>query len=257
MGGMYAHHLRTLRTAVVAGLAVLSLALAPGRPTAGEALSEHQLHEALLDAVDFPEGWAGDSEESAEKRGFGVPRPTEPACDGLFDFSEGEGEGEGGSDGDGDDTVARAGFAKTRSGPFVTTVAAAHRDAGAAGDDLDAFRAALDECATLHTPEGPADKAVSVAYDAAPLEVRRLGEESVAVRFHRRLDGESATTPVVADLVIVRVGAQTLRVAQAGRDDGDTGDVEKIADRAVEKLEQVAAGRVPAPPADQPGTTEL
>ncbi|MGK5534026.1 hypothetical protein [Streptomyces sp. URMC 129] len=242
---MDAHHLRTLRTALVAGLAVLSLALAPGRPVAGDALSEHQLREALLDAVDFPEGWASDSEESAEKRGFGVPRPSEPACDGLFDV------------GGDDDDVARAGFAKTRSGPFVTTVAAAHQDAGAAGGDMDDVRAALDECATLHTPEGPADKAVSVAYDAAPLDVKRLGEESVAVRFHRRLDGETAITPVVADLVVVRVGAQTLRVAQAGRDDGGTGDVEKIAERAVEKLEEVAAGRVPAPRPDQPGTTDL
>ncbi|WP_059013436.1 hypothetical protein [Streptomyces specialis] len=251
---MHAHHLRTLWTALAVGLSVLSLALAPGRPAAGEALSEHQLREALLDAVDFPEGWAGDSEKNAEKRGFGVPRPTEPACDGLFDIDGGDGADDSDSDSDG---VVRAGFAKSRSGPFVTTVAAAHPDAGAAGGDLDDVRAALDECATFHTPEGPADKAVSVAYDAAPLETGRLGEESLAVRFHRRIDGETASTPVVADLVIVRVGAQILRVAQAGRDDGALGDVEKIAERAVEKLEGVAAGRVPAPPPDQPGTTDL
>ncbi|MDT0345274.1 hypothetical protein [Streptomyces litchfieldiae] len=238
---MYAH----LRTAAIASIAALSLALAPGRPAVADALSEQQLREALLDAVDFPEGWASDSERSAAERGFGVPRPTEPACDGLFDSER--------------DGAVRAGFARTRSGPFVTTVAAAHRDDAAAHGDLAAVREAVeDDCATVRTLEGPEGGGVMVAYDAELLETAdQLGDESVAIRFHRRVEGETTATPVVTDLVIARVGAQTVRIAQAGRDDESTGSVSGIAERAVEKLRQVAAGGTPAPRPDQPGTTEL
>ncbi|WP_159001452.1 hypothetical protein [Streptomyces sp. SBT349] len=237
---MYSH----LRTAVVAGIAALSLALAPGRPLAADALSERQLREALLDAVDLPAGWASDSEQSAAKRGFGVPRPDEPDCGELFDTTT--------------DPAARAGFARTRSGPFLTTVAAAHQNEDRARRSLAAAREAVDgACATFHAEEGPEGGDVRVAYEAERLDADSLGEESLAVRFHRRLDGESATTPVVADVVIARVGAQTVRVAQAGRDGADSGDLAAFAERAVEKLEEVASGRSADPLPDQPGTTEL
>ncbi|MDT0307456.1 hypothetical protein RM780_10830 [Streptomyces sp. DSM 44917] len=236
----------------VTGVAALSLVLVPGQPAAADSLSEAQLREALLDAVDFPEGWAADSERSARERGFGVPEPTEPDCSGLFGSPPEDG---------GDEGTAWAGFARTRSGPFVTTVATAHADAAAARSAVESAREALDgACATIHTREGAGERGVTVAYDAAALELKQaasFGEEAVAVRFQRRLDGEVATTPVVADLVIARVGAQTVRIAQAGRDDGSTGEVTEIAERAVEKLRQVAEGRTPAPSPDQPGTTDL
>ncbi|WP_147437636.1 hypothetical protein [Streptomyces radicis] len=233
-----------LRTAVVAGIAMLSLALAPGRPLASDALSEQQLREALLDAVDFPAGWASDSERSAARRGFGVPDPSESRCRELFDTDA--------------KTAARAGFARTRSGPFVTTVAAAHRDTDRARRSLDALRDAVDgACRTFHATEGGGER---VAYDAERLDaasVGELGEEALAVRFQRRVEGESATAPVVADVVIARVGAHTVRVAQAGRDDSGSGDIVAFAERAVEKLEEVAAGRTAVPRPDQPGTTDL
>jgi hypothetical protein len=233
-----------LRTVALTGIAALSLALAPGQPAAADGLSEQQLRQALLDAVDFPQGWASDSERSAAERGFGVPRPTEPACRGLFDSER--------------DTAARAGFARTRSGPFLTTVAAAHPDEAAAGRDLAAARSAAEgECATVRTLEGPQGRSVPVAYDIAPLDMKRLGDESVAFRFHRRVEGETSAIPVITDVVIVRVGAGTVRIAQAGRDDEGTGEVTGIAERAAEKLGQVADGGTPAPPPDQPGTTEL
>ncbi|MDT0443971.1 hypothetical protein [Streptomyces johnsoniae] len=237
---MYAH----LRTAVVAGAAALSLGLAPGQPAAADVLGERQLREALLDAVDLPAGWAGDSERSAAERGFGVPRPAEPACGGLFDSTA--------------DTAARAGFARTRSGPFVTTVAAAHGDEAAAGRVLAAVEGAVrGACATVHTQERAGEGTVTVSYDAAALDAERLGDESVAVRYQRRPSGPGAATPVVADLVVVRVGAHTVRVAQAGREDEGTEEMAAIAERAAEKLRQVAEGRTPAPPPDQPGTTDL
>ncbi|UCM87821.1 hypothetical protein [Streptomyces marincola] len=239
---MYAH----LRTAVVAGTAALSLVLAPGRPAAADALGESQLREALLDAVDFPAGWAGDSERSAAERGFGVPRPAEPACGELFDSTA--------------DPAARAGFARSRGGPFLTTVAAAHEGPAAAGRALAAVRHAVDgACATFRAQERAGESLVTVSYEAAVLDAGRLGDESVAVRYQRRPAGQGqAATPVVADLVVARVGAHTVRVAQAGYEgDRDDGAMEAIAERAVAKLRDVAEGRTPAPPPDQPGTTEL
>lgn len=239
MGAMYSH----LRTAVVAGVALAATALLPGRPVAADALSEKELRVALLDAVDFPEGWASDSARSARERGFGVPEPTERDCRELFDSAE--------------ETKARAGFAKTRSGPFVTTVVAAHEDEGAARRALDGLREATAECATIHTREGTSGGA-TVAYEATTLDVDRLGEDSTAIRFSRRApEGETGDTRVVADLVVARVGAHLVRVAQAGRDDKGTGDVSDIAETAVRKLEDVCEGRSPAPRRDQPGTTDL
>ncbi|WP_461033060.1 hypothetical protein [Streptomyces mayteni] len=240
MGAMYSH----LRIAVVAAVVLAATAVVPGRPPAGGALSEKELRAALLDAVDFPEGWASDSARSARERGFGVPEPTERECRELFDSAE--------------DTKASAGFAKTRSGPFVTTVVASHEDEDAARGALDGLREATSECATIHTREGSPGGDSSIAYQAAALDVDEVGEDSTAIRFNRQAEeGESGETKVVADLVVARVGAHLVRVAQAGRDDSGTGDVADIADRAVRKLEQVCDGRSPAPRQDQPGTTDL
>lgn len=240
MGAMNAH----LRTVTVAGLAALSLALAPGQPAASDTLGESQLREALLDPVDFPEGWASDSEEAAEERGFGVPEPSERGCRELFDSSA---EG-----------TQRAGFAKTQTGPFVTTVATAHASTGEARAALAEFRAAAERCDTFHTREGPGDRAVTVAYDEEPRgDPEALGEEAAALRFNRRLDGESVGTPVLVEVVIARVGPHLVRVAQAGREDRDTGSLTAIAERAVGKLTEVVRGDTPTPRPDQPGTTRL
>lgn len=240
------------RMAAVAGLAALGL-LGPvvAHPAdAEETLDEARLREALLDHTDFPVGWAGDSRRSAEKRGLGVPRPEERSCRELFDSLAG--------------TTARAGFARTPAGPFVTTVAAAHRDTAHARRAVASFEKAAEQCGTFHAREGPAGDAVTVAYraaeQAADPQLGRLGEESVAVRFHRHTgdgSGTRAGTGVVADVVIVRVGSGTVRVAQAGRDDGTTGGMAGLADRAVDKLRQVSTGRTPKPTPDQPGATEL
>ncbi|WP_147472709.1 hypothetical protein [Streptomyces triticirhizae] len=233
-----------LRTVMIAGLATLSLGLAPGQPAASDTLGESQLKEALLDPVDFPEGWASDSEEAAEERGFGVPRPSEGDCRELFD-SEADG-------------TQRAGFAKTQTGPFVTTAATAHDSTGDARAALAEFRAAAERCDTFHTEEGPGENAVTVAYDEEPRgDPEGLGDESAALRYNRRLDGENAGTPVLVEVVIARVGPHLVRVAQAGREDPDTGSLTAIAERAVTKLTEVARGDTPAPRPDQPGTTRL
>ncbi|RKN45660.1 hypothetical protein D7294_04095 [Streptomyces hoynatensis] len=229
--------------AAVGGLAVLGFAVAPGLPLSSDTLSDQQLRAALLDPVDFPEGWASDSERSARQRGFGVPKPTEDSCGQLFDSEE--------------DTTAKAGFARTRSGPFVTTVLASHEDPEEARGEFAQFRAQAQKCRTIHTREGPRGSARPVAYQASGLDVKKLGEESTAVRFERRGEAGAHTGEVVAEVVIARVGAHLVRVAQAGREDGATEDVESIADRAVDKLEQVCDGHMPTPSPNQPGTTDL
>ncbi|SOD64456.1 hypothetical protein SAMN06297387_11722 [Streptomyces zhaozhouensis] len=233
-----------LRTVTVAGLATLSLALAPGQPAAADSLGEARLREALLDPVDFPEGWASDSEEAAEKRGFGVPEPSERGCRELFDSSV--------------DGSQSAGFAKTETGPFVTTTATDHGSAGEARAALAEFRAAAGRCETFHADEGPAGNAVTVAYEAQPGEAPGgLGDESTALRYRRSLDGEGAGTPVRVEVVVARVGPHLVRVAQAGRDANDEDELAPLAERAVAKLAEVASGGTPAPSPDQPGTTRL
>jgi hypothetical protein len=206
--------------------------------------------------MDFPAGWASDSRRMAAERGIGVPQPDEEACRSLFESAE--------------KTTARAGFARTETGPFVTTVAATHPGPADARRAVAAFRQrAATDCATFHTREGPEGGSITVAYEAGePAEMRpeleRLGEalgenneDSAALRYHRSVDGDTGGTPVIAEVVIVRVGSHTVRVAQAGRDDAGTGSVAAIAARAVEKLEQVCDGRAPNPEPHQPGTTEL
>jgi hypothetical protein len=260
---------RTRRAALAAGLVLACLLPAAATTAAGgdgpdaaggadgePGLSERGLRAALLDHMDFPAGWASDSPRTAARRGIGVPRPEETACRRLFDSGE--------------DTAARAGFARTETGPFVTTVAAAHDTPAGARRAVAAFReTAGADCATFHTREGPSGNSVTVSYEAGEPgamrpELERLGEDArdtedaAALRFHRRLaGGGSAGTPVIAEVVIVRVGTHTVRVAQAGRDDAGTGSVAAIAARAVEKLEQVCAGHTPTPDPHQPGTTEL
>jgi hypothetical protein len=224
----------------------------------GEAtLGERGLRAALLDHMDFPAGWASDSRRTAARRGIGVPQPEEPACRELFESRE--------------TTTARAGFARTQTGPFVITVAAAHPGPADARRAVASFReTAATDCATFHTREGPEGNSITVAYEAGEPaemepELERLGEDVeprhpqdiAALRYHRRLEGGSGGTPVIAEVIIVRVGAHTVRVAQTGRDDAGTGSVAAIAARAVEKLEQVCDGRTPTPEPHQPGTTEL
>lgn len=208
------------------------------------------LRQALLDATDFPQGWASDSWRAAGERGIGVPRPEEPACRGLFDSRAA--------------ISARAGFARTPTGPFVTTVATAHGGDALARRALDAFQAVAEKCATFHTREGPRGETVTVAYEAAEPDPRLAGldgepaVEHAALRYRRQPADGADSTAVVADVLIARVGAHTVRVAQAGRDDdGGTGSLAELAARAVAKLRQVAAGATPSPPPRQPGTTEL
>ncbi|MGP4111052.1 hypothetical protein ACTWP5_09080 [Streptomyces sp. 4N509B] len=221
----------------------------PAEESEGQPLTERELRAALLDHMDFPAGWASDSPRAADRRGIGVPRPEETDCRELFDGEE--------------ETAARAGFARSQTGPFITTVAAAHEDVEAArGAVADVRDAASGPCGTFRAREGPEGSDVTVAYEAGRpnelgSELERLtatGHDSAALRYHRR---EGDGTPIIADVVIVRVGTHTVRVAQAGRDDAGTGSVAEIAGRAVEKLEEVHAGRLPAPDPNQPGTTEL
>ncbi|MGP3971300.1 hypothetical protein [Streptomyces sp. 6N223] len=243
----------TAASAADALLRAIGARAAAGRDDAGgRVLDERGLRAALLDHMDFPAGWASDSRRTAAERGIGVPRPDEEACRQLFESGE--------------ETTARAGFARTETGPFVTTVAAAHAGPADARRAVAAFRQrAATDCATFHTREGPEGNSLTVAYEAGePAEMRpeleRLGadaEDSAALRYHRRLDGGTGGTPVIAEVVIVRVGSHTVRVAQAGRDDAGTGSVAAIAARAVEKLQQVCDGHTPTPEPHQPGTTEL
>lgn len=274
----------TRRTAAATGLALacllpVGLALssavpaadpaAPARQQAGrapgeEGLSERELRVALLDHMDFPVGWASDSPRAADRRGVGVPRPEETPCRALF-------AGGGEDDTAEEATRVRAGFARTQSGPFVTTVATTHPDRAAARRAVAELRdAARGPCHVFHAREGPKGSAVTVAYeadrpDALRPELDRIqrlerlsagDQDSAALRFHRRAD-DGGGAPVVADVVVVRIGVHTVRVAQAGRDDASTGSVAEIAARAVEKLAEVCAGRTPTPEPNQPGTTDL
>ncbi|MCK1813124.1 hypothetical protein MTQ13_02365 [Streptomyces sp. XM4011] len=266
MGGMHLPQ-RTVVLAPLASIAALGLlagaALPPGAPgsaggstghgthaatvSAGDgALDEDRLRSALLDHTDFPQGWAGDSSEQAERRGIGVPRPTEDGCRELF---EPAGDGSG---------TARAGFARTHAGPFVVTVAAAHGDEAGARAAMEGFARAARECATFHAEEGAERNPTTVSYtaDGDGSSPEGLGEEAAALRFTRESEapGEAA---VVAEVVIARVGAHTVRIAQAGRDDAAAGGLTGLAERAVEKLQQVTEGHTPEPLPDQPGATEL
>lgn len=229
------------RTLVVPAVATVGL-LVSGPPVVAQTLDEDGLQEALLNAVDFPAGWAEESEEAVTERGLGVPQPKERDCRELFEGSA--------------DELARAGFARSHTGPFVTTTAAAHGDVDEAKDALAAAEVAAEDCTMFHTEEGPAGASVRVAYESAPLEVDELGDGQVALSFHRSQD-EDASTPVTAEVVVVRVDSHLVRVAQAARADMDAGSVEKVAERAVEKIRQVAKGDTPVPPGDSSDATEL
>jgi hypothetical protein len=230
-----------IRAAIgAAGAALLLPAAIAGASVA--ALDEEQLRDALLDHMDFPAEWAGDTEESAAERGIGVPQPQERSCQTLFDHTA--------------QVTARAGFARTHTGPFVVTTAAAHRDTEQARQAVADFRSAAEDCASFHSQEGEGDAALTVVYrvdEAEPVTADGLGEDFATVRFHRERESPDAP-PVIADAVLVRVGEHTVLVAQAGRDDSGTGSLEPLAARAVEKLRAVAEGRTPAPETEQPGT---
>lgn len=217
--------------------------LALGVPSAAaEPLDERGLRQALLEVTDFPPGWATDSDKTAERRGIGVPSPVEDHCRELFESASG--------------LAARAQFARSSSGPFVTTSTEAHAGPEQAREVLEDLREAAGECESFRAREGTGRHAVMVGYEAEELEMKGLGDDSVAVRFHRVLEGE-ATTPVVADVVISRVGSHTVRVAQAGREDVESERVEPLAVRAVERLQQVLDGIVPTPAPDQPDSVDL
>jgi hypothetical protein len=196
--------------------------------------------------MDFPADWAGDSEKAAAERGIGVPEPKEKSCRPLFDSSA--------------RTTVRAGFARTFTGPFVTTTAAAHRDGAQARRAMADFREAAEDCAAFHSEEGGGDTALTVVYEAAEPEEQAaatardgIGDEAAAVRFQRKQENAEAPQ-VIAEAVLVRVGEHTVLVAQAGRDDPGTGSVRPLVDRAVEKLHEVTEGRRPAPSKEHPGT---
>jgi hypothetical protein len=239
---MYSHLCAVAWRAAVAG-AVAWSALAPA--AAAEPLSERQLRAALLDTVDLPEGWAEDSARSARQRGVGVPAPVEKGCRALFDVAA-------------DDAgTQRAGFARTRAGPFLTTVVTAHDDAGAARGEMAAFRDAAGACGTFHAKEGETKVAYTAADAPDAPDGREPDAETVTVRYERGARDGERDPRVVADVVIARVGEHTVRVAQAGRDDSGAADVTGLARRAVEKLQAVCDGRHPAPRPGQPGTTDL
>src|SRR5690606_38563688 len=65
-----------LRMAIGAAGAALLLPAAGAGASAG-ALDESELRQALLDHMDYPAEWAGDTEEAAAERGIGVPEPAE------------------------------------------------------------------------------------------------------------------------------------------------------------------------------------
>lgn len=266
MGGMELSQ-RTAAVASLASIAALGLlagaALPPGAPAgtstgpatsaasvvAGpQVLDEEGLRAALLDHTDFPMGWAGDSDEQAERRGIGVPRPTEDGCRELFEPAAGE------------PAVVRAGFARTHTGPFVVTVAAAHGDEAGARAAMEGFARAAGQCATFHAEEGPEQNSATVSYTAeestSGTDGAGLGEDAAVLRFEREA-GDAEEAGIVAEVVIARIGAHTVRIAQAGRDDAAAGGLGELAERAVEKLRQVTDGHTPRPQPDQPGTTEL
>ncbi|UGY91365.1 hypothetical protein [Streptomyces gobiensis] len=219
-----------------------------GKPTG---LDEERLRLGLLDLNDLPSGWATDSERAARKRGIGVPQPAEGSCRALFQSAT-----------DSAGTSAEARFARSRTGPFITTGAGAYTNDRTARSALAAFRKAAGECAKFQITEGPGEDAEPVTYEARKLAMPRLGDESVAVRFAREGSGDEQLT-VIADVVYARVGASAVHLAHAGREDSgdDSADgadsVTPMARRAVHKLRDVTARRTPRPTASFPGVTKL
>lgn len=233
-------HLRGAARPTVAVAFAVAL-LASGTPAAG-ALDEARLREALLAHTDLPPGWASDSERAAKKRGLGVPEPEDGDCRAVFNGDA--------------DAHARAGFARTPSGPFLTTTTATHGDADAARKAVAEFRAAARDCDGFRAREGPEDDETVVRHRSAKLTVNGLGDGSAAARF-QRAPASDDEPPLVTDVVLVRVGEHTVRVAQTGADDPATGSAKQLAKRAAKKLAEVADGRAPTPAPDQPGTTDL
>lgn len=236
MGGM-----RWLVPGVVAALGAALLLPAAGQAAGADALDERRLRTALLDHMDFSPEWAGDSERAAAERGIGVPVPRERACRALFEH-------------DGT-TSASAGFARTFTGPFVVTTAASHGGAAEAQRAMAAFRTAAERCRTFHAVEGAGETALTVTYEAGEAGTPGHGDDTAAVRYHRQPENGGAPE-VIAEAVLVRVGGHTVLVAQAGRDDAGTGSLVPLAERAAEKLQEVAEGRTPAPP-PQEGSADL
>ncbi|NJQ13863.1 hypothetical protein [Streptomyces bohaiensis] len=216
-----------------------------GASASAESLDEEQLRSALLDHMDFPEDWARDSEQAEAQRGIGVPAPQEANCRALFD---------GGAD-----TAASTAFARSFSGPFVRTTAAAHDGEGAAEAALENYRRTAEACNSFAVVEGEGHgpTELRVVYNGGGTEEPSLddsaADEVAAVRFER--EPESTEAPaVVAEAALVRVGEHTVLVAQVGRDDAGTGELRPMLDRAVEKLYAVQEGRTPEPPTDLDGT---
>ncbi|WP_130797136.1 hypothetical protein [Streptomyces otsuchiensis] len=231
---------------VVIGAAGAALLLpAAGSSASADALDEDELRQALLDHMDFPEDWAVDSAEAEQQRGIGVPTPQDEACGGLFDSSA--------------PTTASTGFARSFSGPFVTTTAAGHGGEEEARAAMEDFRRAGEECDSFESVEGAGHgpSELTVVYRSGEADTVTMddsvADEVASVRFEREQESEQAPE-VLAEAALVRVGEHTVMVAQAGRDDPGTGDLKPMVERAVEKLQDVADGRTPEPPSGISGT---
>lgn len=211
-------------------------------PERARQLDEAQLELALLDLNDLPAGWAADSEKAARERGIGVPQPTDRPCRALFAQR--------------DEERAENRFARTEVGPFVITRAGSHESEEEAERTLEAYQEAADACETFAVEEGPQGDTAEVTYRAEELDLPELGDDSVALRFVREGPGDEEMT-VLADVVYVRVGGASVHLAQAGVDDEDTGEVEQLVRRAVDKLSEVAADETPEPTGSFPDVTEL
>lgn len=251
----------TSRSAVIAasvalGLLAVGCNTTAGSPSAGtephqrgqsqgrtaQQLDKEKLELALLDLNDLPEGWASDTEGAAKERGIGVPQPKDQPCRALFDQrARGQVENR---------------FARTEVGPFVITRAASHESGEHADKTVEGYRKAAKECEGFAVAEGPEGDTTEVNYQADELDMPQLGDESIAVRFVREGPGDEEMT-VLADVVYVRVGGNSVHLAQAGIDDEGAGDVEPLVRRAVDKLTEVASDKTPEPTGSFPDVTQL
>ncbi|MBW1598325.1 hypothetical protein [Streptomyces sp. JJ38] len=253
-------YLRHLRSGPIRAALVLALLAGPGSLAAGCAgstgpggqpgtpglaagpLSEERLRLAVLSLADLPAGWAADTPDAARRRGIGVPEPAEGPCRALFRDPPGTGG------------LAR--FARTEVGPFVVARTGTHAGVDDARNALASFRAAAGQCPAFPVTEGPDAGGREVMYHAETLDAPRLGDESVVVRFVRTESGSRAGT-VVSEAVYARLGAHTVHLARAGREDSDARGIVPLARLALEKLRTVAAGGTPSPAGSFPGATRL
>lgn len=169
--------------------------------------TEAELQEALLVLDDLPRGWKAGEDDDEED--------DEEACgDEVF--------------GEGFDSDIEANFQRSDFGPFFTETLT-QLDEDEAEQGLDAFREALEECASFtQTDEDGTETEITLEEIDAP----DLGDEAVAAEV-------TATTPLgafVMDICVVRIDGTVASFFYGGFGGADKDDMADLAEQGVDKL---------------------